>query len=264
MATSTTTPASTVASKLVLCMEDIGQLSKDGRISGGNVSYRYLSEEKITGALQDAMVKHKLTVRPINIQSLDIPQEVKRTVKPTGEVIEAPIARVRLLNTYEWRDAESGDTLTVQSIGEGMDAGDKATNKAMTAAYKYMVRHTLAISTGDDGDAQASETTTASTYQPQSYGATPPASTSRPVAQDGQEQAHAAPSVAQPPAADKPCTDAMLANVKKAVAKKGFANLAEAVHTLMGVDKDVVEGSQAKLLEFAALLTAYTPAEVAA
>jgi hypothetical protein len=241
----TTTPGNTVASKLVLCMEDIGQLSKDGRVSGGNVSYRYLSEEKITGALQDALVKHKLTVRPICIQQVNTEPEIKRTTKQgTGEIIETPVNRVRLLNTYEWRDAENGDTLTVQSIGEGMDAGDKATNKAMTAAYKYMVRHTLAISTGDDGDAQAS-----SSEQAGGYAATPP------------QQAYT-PAPPPPAPVAAPAAWSLPANIAASAAKmavnKGFSGLPEASARLIAKDWDAVTADKALFDQFADALKAYT------
>jgi len=40
---------------------------------------------------------------------------------------------------------EDGSRHTVRFIGEAMDSGDKATNKAMSAAYKYMALQTFCI-----------------------------------------------------------------------------------------------------------------------
>ncbi len=46
----------------------------------------------------------------------------------------------------------NGKSIQVTSIGEAADYGDKAANKAMTAAMKYNMRQTLIIETGDDPD----------------------------------------------------------------------------------------------------------------
>lgn len=51
--------------------------------------------------------------------------------------------------------AEDGSKHTVAMYGEAMDSGDKATNKAMSAAYKYMAMEVFAIPTEGDNDADA-------------------------------------------------------------------------------------------------------------
>ena len=54
--------------------------------------------------------------------------------------------------TWTWVHAVSGTSINVTTIGEAADYGDKAANKAMTAAMKYNMRQTLVIETGDDPD----------------------------------------------------------------------------------------------------------------
>jgi hypothetical protein len=51
--------------------------------------------------------------------------------------------------------AEDGSKHTVRTFGEAMDRGDKATNKAMSAAYKYAAFQTFAIPTEGDNDADS-------------------------------------------------------------------------------------------------------------
>lgn len=51
--------------------------------------------------------------------------------------------------------AEDGSKHTVKTYGEAMDSGDKATNKAMSAAYKYAAFQAFAIPTEGDNDADA-------------------------------------------------------------------------------------------------------------
>ena len=52
-------------------------------------------------------------------------------------------------------DKDSGETVTLTGIGSGQDGGDKAVMKAQTAAIKYAYMLSLAISTGDDPEADS-------------------------------------------------------------------------------------------------------------
>lgn len=56
---------------------------------------------------------------------------------------------------FDFVSAEDGSKHTVKTFGEAMDSGDKATNKAMSAAYKYAAFQAFAIPTAGDNDADA-------------------------------------------------------------------------------------------------------------
>lgn len=56
---------------------------------------------------------------------------------------------------FDFVSAEDGSKHTVKTFGEAMDSGDKATNKAMSAAYKYAVMQAFSIPTEGDNDADA-------------------------------------------------------------------------------------------------------------
>jgi len=56
---------------------------------------------------------------------------------------------------FDFVCAEDGSKATARTFGEAMDSGDKATNKAMSAAYKYACFQTFAIPTEGDNDADA-------------------------------------------------------------------------------------------------------------
>ena len=73
------------------------------------------------------------------------------------------IFNVTVEGTFDFVSTEDGSRHTVKTFGEAMDSGDKATNKAMTAAFKYALRESFLISTGDDPDDTASEPTASST-----------------------------------------------------------------------------------------------------
>lgn len=56
---------------------------------------------------------------------------------------------------FDFVCAEDGTKHVVKTYGEAMDSADKATNKAMSAAYKYAVMQAFAIPTEGDNDADA-------------------------------------------------------------------------------------------------------------
>lgn len=62
---------------------------------------------------------------------------------------------VTLKGTFELVDASDGSSVSCDLYGEAMDNADKATNKAMSAAYKYMCIQTFCIPTEGDNDADA-------------------------------------------------------------------------------------------------------------
>ena len=51
--------------------------------------------------------------------------------------------------TYCWTDGTPDGDLYVSSVGEAFDAGDKATPKAMSVAYRTMLLQTLCLPTGE-------------------------------------------------------------------------------------------------------------------
>ena len=53
---------------------------------------------------------------------------------------------------FDFVSAEDGSRHVVKTFGEAMDSGDKATNKAMSAAYKYACLQAFSIPTEGDND----------------------------------------------------------------------------------------------------------------
>ena len=56
---------------------------------------------------------------------------------------------------FDFVSAEDDSKHTIKTFGEAMDSGDKATNKAMSAAYKYAAMQAFAIPTEGDNDTDA-------------------------------------------------------------------------------------------------------------
>jgi hypothetical protein len=55
---------------------------------------------------------------------------------------------------FDFVCTEDGSKHVVRTFGEAMDSGDKATNKAMSAAYKYAAMQAFAIPTQGDNDTE--------------------------------------------------------------------------------------------------------------
>jgi hypothetical protein len=128
-------------------MEMIGVVGKDQKFSGGKVNYNFRG---IDGALN--------ACHPV-FQKLGITPSTK-VIQYNSEAVEigqykTPGYHVTLLMEVSFF-APDGTFITSTMAGEGLDTSDKATNKAMAAAFKYALYYTLCVATEemakDDSD----------------------------------------------------------------------------------------------------------------
>lgn len=126
-------------------MQEVGYVKKQ---KGANLSYTYAGESALISALRPAMVEHGIYMHVLKIENVTRESYVsKNGAAMTNTVISATIRLAHISGTF----------IDVASTGEGSDAGDKSANKAMTGLYKYAMRQTFCIETGDDPDKFASE-----------------------------------------------------------------------------------------------------------
>lgn len=84
-----------------------------------------------------------------------LPRMLNRTVTERSTAKGGVLFYVTVEAEFDMVAAEDGSKHTVRTFGEAMDSGDKATNKAMSAAYKYAAFQTFCIPTDGDNDADA-------------------------------------------------------------------------------------------------------------
>lgn len=126
-------------------------ISKDGVNSQQN--YKFRGIDQVYGALSPLLSKHGLCVLPRMIER-DMHERV--SVKEwNGQKKESVLFYVTVTAEFDFVATDDGSCHTVRTYGEAMDSGDKATNKAMSAAYKYAAFMTFAIPTEGDNDADA-------------------------------------------------------------------------------------------------------------
>lgn len=128
-------------------MGEIGAIGKDSRNTTQNFMFRGI--DAVMNAINPALIKYKLFIVP---EVLEQTREERQNSK--GTTLLYSICKVK----YTFY-AEDGSNISATVIGEGMDTGDKATNKAMSIAFKYACFQVFCIPTEEmkDPDAESHE-----------------------------------------------------------------------------------------------------------
>ena len=120
-------------------------IAKDSRNSQGS-GYNFRGIDAVYNVLSGIMANKGLCI---------IPRMLTRTCEERTSKSGGALFYVTVEAEFDLVSAEDGSKHTARTFGEAMDSGDKATNKAMSAAYKYMAFQTFAIPTQGDNDADA-------------------------------------------------------------------------------------------------------------
>lgn len=122
---------------------------KDRRNSQG-AGYNFRGIDDVYNAIAPLLAKHGLCILP-RVLSREC---IERTSKQGGALFYITVEA-----EFDFVSSEDGTKHTVKTFGEAMDSGDKATNKAMLAAYKYACFQAFSIPTEsrDDADYQTHE-----------------------------------------------------------------------------------------------------------
>ena len=121
-------------------------ISKDHRNTQG-AGFNFRGIDDVLNALSGLMAKHSLVI---------LPRVLSREVTERQSKNGGALFYVTIQCDFDIVSSLDGSKHTVSTFGEAMDSGDKATNKAMSAAYKYMAIQSFAIPTKGDNDADAS------------------------------------------------------------------------------------------------------------
>lgn len=122
------------------CMEEIGAVGKDA--VNKQQGFKYRGIDAVMNAINPALVKNHVFIVP---EVLDQQRQERTTNK--GAVLIYSICRIK----YTFY-AEDGSFIEAVTVGEGMDFGDKATNKAMAIAFKYACFQVFCIPTEEMKD----------------------------------------------------------------------------------------------------------------
>lgn len=121
-------------------------ISKDRENRQQNFMFRGI--DQVYNALAPVLVKHGLVILPRIVE-----RSVTERTTQKGTVLFYVVVKAE----FDFVSTEDSSIHTVTTYGEAMDSGDKATNKAMSIAYKYAAFQTFCIPTEEtaiDADAE--------------------------------------------------------------------------------------------------------------
>lgn len=121
-------------------------ISKDRRNAQQGFNFRGI--DQVYNALAPALVRHGLLI---------LPRITERSVTERATQKGGVLFYVVVKAEFDFVSTEDGSIHTVVTYGEAMDSGDKATNKAMSIAYKYAAFQAFCIPTEEtaiDADAE--------------------------------------------------------------------------------------------------------------
>jgi len=108
--------------------------------------YKFRGVDDVYNALAPVLARHGLVILPRMLSRECVERQTQRGNALFYITVEAE---------FDFVSAHDGSRHTARTYGEAMDSGDKGTNKAMSAAYKYVTFQTFCIPTEGDNDADA-------------------------------------------------------------------------------------------------------------
>jgi hypothetical protein len=124
-----------------LSAEGIGKNNKN--VQQG---YKFRGIDDVYNALAPMLSRHQLCMLP-RVLSREV---IERQTKSGGALFYTVVDA-----EFDLVSAADGSTHTIRTVGEAMDSGDKSSNKAMSAAYKYAAMQAFCIPTEGDNDADS-------------------------------------------------------------------------------------------------------------
>lgn len=132
---------SLIYSKMVAVAKDVGAIGKNQKNTQQGFKFRGIDD--MLNALYPALTKNGVFLTTKTIQAT---KELKDVVRGSGKAGVDKHVAIVMEYTF-W--AEDGSHVSSSIPAEGVDSGDKATNKALSAALKYALIQTFAIPTED-------------------------------------------------------------------------------------------------------------------
>ena len=124
-------------------MSDIGAVEKTSKNAAQGFMFRGI--DAVMNAINPALIKNKCFVVP---EILEQSREERTSIKKDSYGNEKTSTLIYSICKIKYTFyAEDGSNISAVVIGEGMDSGDKATNKAMSIAFKYACFQVFCIPT---------------------------------------------------------------------------------------------------------------------
>lgn len=117
---------------------------KKDRVNTSPNGYKFRGIDDVYNSLARKLVENNLVI---------LPRVLSRSISERTSRNGGALFYVTLEVEFDFVCTLDGSKHTIKVFGEAMDSSDKATNKAMSAAYKYAVIMTFCVPIVGDGDA---------------------------------------------------------------------------------------------------------------
>ena len=147
--TKTDTAVPNIFARMVSILGDLDAIGKNSKNQAQGFNYRGIDD--VYNAINPLLAKHGVFM---TAQVIGKTREERTNAK--GTVLAFTCLHMR----YHFH-GEDGSSLATEAEGEGMDSGDKSSNKAMAVAHKYALLQAFCIPTKDldDPDKDSHEVT---------------------------------------------------------------------------------------------------------
>jgi hypothetical protein len=108
--------------------------------------YAYRSIDDVMARIAPLLAKHRLCI---------LPRVLERSSEDRSDATDTLLIRVTLRVAFDMVSGRDGSAHTVEACGEALDSGDKATSKAMSAAFKQAILQSFCVPSVGSEDADA-------------------------------------------------------------------------------------------------------------
>jgi hypothetical protein len=138
--------------KIQAVASEIMSIEKDMKVGNGAYGYKAVSDFAVTKKVKESESRNKLLSVPVK-QELLHSEVIRVSDKERDRLTYSFVVKM----TTRFIDVENPtDFIEVETLGHGLDNGDKGFGKASTYARKYALLNAYKIATGEDPDAEAS------------------------------------------------------------------------------------------------------------
>jgi hypothetical protein len=146
-----------LAKAIIAVMKSVKGIEKNLNVGTGNSSYKGVADQDVKNIIGAAMEKNGLCILPVGV---DAKTQIDRWEEAGGQYGPKQKQQVftEVKTTYLLLH-ESGESMTIEGYGHGVDTQDKSAGKATTYALKYALLYAFLVPTGkiDDADNHASD-----------------------------------------------------------------------------------------------------------
>lgn len=134
--------SSSLHRKLAQVMYEADRIPKNGTAPAAMGGFKFVQVGDAADVIRKALAEQKVSMIPTAIELVSEADHATSSGKT--------MSTVTVRTTWTLTDADSGESIVIQSMGSGADMGDKAIPKAQTNAMKYALLMGFLLSTGDD------------------------------------------------------------------------------------------------------------------